>query len=214
MFEEQRKSYEVQLRKLKEELRAELKEKEGLRAELKEKEGLRAELKEKEGLRAELKEKEGLRAELKEKEGLRAELKEKEGLRAEKVEVVTEEHLIMVTPSMQDTIKMEDSHGDLNCSKPYLPLMENSQLIESFEDPVKEEREEIHLDMTPRKAGRGGRKRKASPAAAIDSVSKVCPPGGVVGGDLLPFQQESPVKRQRSSRRKQLPTTALVGHVM
>ena len=33
MFEEQRKSYEVQLRKLKEELRAELKE-EGLRAEL------------------------------------------------------------------------------------------------------------------------------------------------------------------------------------
>ena len=195
MFEEQRKSYEVQLRKLKEELRAELKEKEGLRAELKEKEGLRAELKEKEGLRAELKE-----------EGLRAEL--------QKVEVVTEEHLIMVTPSMQDTIKMEDSHGDLNCSKPYLPLMENSQLIESFEDPVKEEREEIHLDMTPRKAGRGGRKRKASPAAAIDSVSKVCPPGGVVGGDLLPFQQESPVKRQRSSRRKQLPTTALVGHVM
>ena len=97
------------------------------------------------------------------KEQLTAEVEEKEWLIAE----------------LQKTKQAEScSHdNDLDSSKPHLPLLENSQLLESFVDPVKEERVEMQLLVTPLpvKKGRGGRKRKASPPVKpADSVPHVC----------------------------------------
>ena len=192
------------LRAEKERLRAELQQKEGLRAKLQQKEGLRvelqqedlktelqqedlkAELQQKEGLRAELQQKEGLRqkvglrAELQQKVGLRAELQQKEGLRGGLQQEGLSCSSQLPNPA-QMVRKSSFSREDEDCPKPNLTLMENSQLLESFEDPVKEERIEIHIDMTPQSKKRGGRrKRKASQdeestPVPVDPVSKVCP---------------------------------------
>ena len=117
---------------------------------------------------------EQLKAEVREREWLKAELQKK----SEQVETIKIERL-RDTPSQLHTARAEScSHDDLDSSKPHLPLLENSQLLESFVDPVKEERVEVALLMTPvaTKKGRSGRKRKASPPVkpAADSVPQVC----------------------------------------
>lgn len=124
-----------------------------------------------------------LKLEAKEKEWLKAELQKKEAQAATKD-----------TAMRLQTVKTEDSCSpdSLDTSKPNLPLVENSQLLESFVDPVKEDRVHMTFDLTPVPARKGGRKRKA--------LEKAKP------ADSVP--QESPVKKARTSRRN-LPTTAL-----